>query len=122
MMIAMQKEDAMAALSALGHARRLDAFRLLMEAAPHGLLAGEVAERLCAKQNTMSTNLAVLLRAGLVRARREGRGVRYTADTETFAALLRFLMGDCCSNRLVNCGGVEEIIEGVRAIETIGQS
>lgn len=95
----MQNEDALSALSALGHSRRLDAFRLLVSAGTDGLLAGEVADRLGAKQNTMSTNLAVLLRAHLVRARREGRGVRYTADLETFAAMLKFLIDDCSGGR-----------------------
>ncbi|MEM6422193.1 MAG: helix-turn-helix domain-containing protein [Pseudomonadota bacterium] len=99
----MQNEDALAALSALGHSRRLDAFRLLVSAGPGGLLAGEVADRLDAKQNTMSTNLAVLLRARLVRARREGRGVRYTADMDTFSSMLKFLIGDCCGGRPELC-------------------
>lgn len=114
----MDKEDAMAALSALGHSRRMDAFRLLIEAAPDGLLAGEIADRLEAKQNTMSTNLAVLLRARLVRARREGRGVRYTADTQTFASMLNYLMGDCCNGYLAGRGELTMVLETVRGIES----
>ncbi|MGF1551083.1 MAG: ArsR/SmtB family transcription factor [Paracoccaceae bacterium] len=106
----MTKEDALLAMSALGHPRRLDAFKLLVSAAPDGLLAGDIAERLESKQNTMSTNLAVLLRAKLVRARREGRGVRYTADTDTFGALLRFLADDCCGGRLGRCTEVMEAV------------
>ncbi|MEM6679400.1 MAG: helix-turn-helix domain-containing protein [Pseudomonadota bacterium] len=93
----MQTNEVLAALSALGHPRRLEAFRLLVTMGEDGLLAGEVADRLSAKQNTMSTNLSVLLRAGLVRAVREGRGVRYSADMGTFAAMLQYLIGDCCS-------------------------
>ncbi|MEL6335488.1 MAG: helix-turn-helix transcriptional regulator [Pseudomonadota bacterium] len=106
----MLNEEALSALSALGHARRLDAFRLLVSAGPSGLLAGEVADRLNAKQNTMSTNLAVLLRARLVKARREGRGVRYTADLDTFAAMLTFLIGDCCSGQPELCDDVMRLI------------
>jgi len=89
--------DVLAALSALGHPRRLEAFRLLVTMGDQGLLAGEVAERLDAKQNTMSTNLSVLLRAGLVRAVREGRGVRYSANMDSFGRMLQFLISDCCS-------------------------
>lgn len=111
--LVMKKEDALAALSALGHPRRLDAFRLLVAAAPDGLLAGDIAERLGSKQNTMSTNLAVLLRAKLVRARREGRGVRYTADTETFGTLLRYLAKDCSGNAPGECA------DGAAAVETV---
>lgn len=107
----------MAALSALGHARRMDAFRLLIDASPQGLLAGEIADRLEAKQNTMSTNLAVLLRAKLVRARREGRGVRYTADTETFANMLNYLIGDCCNGRMSQFGELDRVLDDVRGIE-----
>ncbi|MEM6945376.1 MAG: helix-turn-helix domain-containing protein, partial [Pseudomonadota bacterium] len=44
-----------------------------------------------------STNLSVLLRAGLVQAVREGRGVRYSANMDTFGGMLQFLIGDCCS-------------------------
>ncbi|MEM7496446.1 MAG: helix-turn-helix transcriptional regulator [Pseudomonadota bacterium] len=93
----MHTNEVLAALSALGHPRRLEAFRLLVTMGEQGLLAGEVADRLQAKQNTMSTNLSVLLRAGLVRAVREGRGVRYSANMDTFARMLQFLITDCCS-------------------------
>ncbi|MEM6972574.1 MAG: helix-turn-helix transcriptional regulator [Pseudomonadota bacterium] len=107
----------MAALSALGHARRMEALKLLISAAPEGLLAGEIADRLGSKQNTMSTNLAVLLRARLVKAAREGRGVRYTADTQTFAAMLEFLIADCCDRQTSACPELDSVLESVRAIE-----
>ena len=65
------------AFAALSQPLRLDAFRLIVAAGPQGLLAGEIAEAMGAKQNTMSTNLAQLREAGLLVSRREGRGVRY---------------------------------------------
>jgi DNA-binding transcriptional ArsR family regulator len=105
-----QTNEVLAALSALGHPRRLEAFRLLVTMGEKGLLAGEVADRLDAKQNTMSTNLSVLLRAGLVRAVREGRGVRYSANMDTFANMLKFLIGDCCGGNPKMCRELTETV------------
>src|SRR3546814_13502136 len=42
----METEQAIAALTALGHATRLAAFRLLVEAGPDGRMAGAIAEAL----------------------------------------------------------------------------
>ncbi|PWE16945.1 transcriptional regulator [Marinicauda salina] len=93
----MENEDALSALSALAHEARLDIFRLLVRAGHDGLPAGEVAERLDARQNTTSTNLAILARAGLVASRREGRSVIYAADFDAMRGLVGFLMKDCCA-------------------------
>ncbi len=59
--------------------------------------------KLGVRQNTMSANLAVLAHAGLVRTRREGRTVRYAADTDAVRGLLDFLMRDCCGGRPELC-------------------
>ena len=72
----MDKKLTLAALAALGQETRLDIFRLLVRAGPDGLAAGEIAEELGVLQNTLSANLSVLLRAGMVRNRREGRSIR----------------------------------------------
>jgi hypothetical protein len=42
----MEKSDAVAALSALAQDNRLDVFRLLVQAGPGGMAAGQVAEEL----------------------------------------------------------------------------
>ncbi|MEM6490162.1 MAG: metalloregulator ArsR/SmtB family transcription factor [Pseudomonadota bacterium] len=118
----MQNEEALAALSALGHPRRLEALRLLVSSGAEGLLAGEVADRLGAKQNTMSTNLAVLLRARLVEARREGRGVRYTANIDTFSAMLQFLVSDCCGGNLAVCRALEQALKGDQMAEQMAKA
>jgi ArsR family transcriptional regulator, arsenate/arsenite/antimonite-responsive transcriptional repressor len=99
----MDKTTCITALSALGHETRLDAFRLLVQAGEHGLLAGEIAQRLDVRQNTMSAHLAALYQSGLVRNRREGRAVRYLADFAGMRALLGFLMEDCCGGRPELC-------------------
>lgn len=89
--------------SALSQPARLDAYRLLIKAGDTGVMAGEIAERLGMRQNTMSANLAVLLHAGLVRNERQGRSIRYFADFEAMRGLLAFLMEECCGGKPELC-------------------
>ena len=70
------------------------------------MLSGEIGEALDVKQNTMSSNLAVLLHAGLIRNERQGRCIRYFADFDAMRGLLAYLMEDCC-------GGNPEICQPV---------
>jgi DNA-binding transcriptional ArsR family regulator len=99
----MDSTTCIAALSALGHETRLDVFRLLVRTGADGLLAGEIGQRLGVRQNTMSAHLAVLHQAGVVRNRREGRGIRYFADMDGVRSLLGFLLEDCCGGRPERC-------------------
>ena len=99
----METEDALDALSALAHPGRLAVFRLLVQAGEEGMPAGDVARRLETPANTMSAQLALLTRSGLIRARREGRSIIYTADYGRIGALLGFLMEDCCQGRAEIC-------------------
>lgn len=89
----------MDAFSALSQETRLAVFRLLVSAGTEGLASGEIGERLGVRQNTMSTNLGILLKAGLVRRVRDGRTVRYHADHSGISALLGFLLEDCCGGK-----------------------
>jgi len=95
----MDKSAALTAFAALSQASRLDAFRLLVQAGEAGMLAGEISDALDARQNTMSTNLSVLLNAGLLRNEREGRAIRYFANMDGLQGLLGFLLQDCCGGR-----------------------
>ncbi len=95
----MDKPQALAAFAALAQETRLDVLRLLVERGVDGALAGEIADLLGVRQNTMSANLSVLLQAGLVRNRREGRGVRYLAEMEAVTGLIGYMMEDCCGGR-----------------------
>lgn len=112
----MDKMLALEALSALSQATRLDVFRLLVKIGPDGLCAGEISQRLGVIQNTMSTNLRILARAGLLRREREGRSVRYVADLNCMRELLAFLMEDCCGGRPEACRPLlEELVCAYRA-------
>ncbi len=99
----MEKKPALDGFAALAQETRLDVFRLLVRAGPEGMSAGEIGAALGVRQNTMSANLAVLLRAGLVRNAREGRSIRYFADMAGIRALIGFLMEDCCGGRPEMC-------------------
>lgn len=95
--------EALLAFSALSQSTRLDVFRLLMANEPAGLPAGEVARRLAVPQNTMSTHLAVLTRAGLIVAERRSRSIIYRARIDGVRALVDFLMHDCCGGNPQVC-------------------
>lgn len=99
----MDTKQAVEALAALSQDMRLDVFRLLVRTGPVGLCAGEIAERLAVRQNTLSTNLGVLTRAGLLVSAREGRSIRYFADLDGMRRLLGFLLEDCCGGRPETC-------------------
>jgi DNA-binding transcriptional ArsR family regulator len=77
---------AISALSALAHDARLQVFRLLVKAGPEGLPAGEIAREIGAPASTLSTNLAILLNAGLVTALRDGRSIIYAAAYDRMRA------------------------------------
>ncbi|MBN9550286.1 MAG: helix-turn-helix transcriptional regulator [Alphaproteobacteria bacterium] len=106
----MDKIKAIAALSALGQDTRLEVFRLLVKAGPDGLPAGEIGTRLGAVQNTMSAHLKVLDHAGLVRAERDGRMIRYVADMIGLRDLLAYLMEDCCNGAPELCQPVIQAV------------
>ncbi|MEE9313959.1 MAG: metalloregulator ArsR/SmtB family transcription factor [Rhizobiaceae bacterium] len=91
------------AFSALSQELRLSVFRLLVQAGTKGMLSGEIGDALKVRQNTMSTNLSILLNAGLVRNERQGRSIRYFADFEAVRGILAFLMEDCCGGRPELC-------------------
>ena len=84
-------------LAALGHEGRLAAFRLLLEAGPEGLPAGEIARRTGMLQNTSSSNLSILASCGLIVPRRDGRSIIYAVAQDHFGELLEYLVQDCCA-------------------------
>jgi ArsR family transcriptional regulator len=87
----MEKMEAVAALAALAQDNRLDVFRLLVQAGPSGMAAGEVAEALGIAPNTLTFHFDRLREAGLIGVKREGRSLIYAAQYETMNSLLSFL-------------------------------
>ena len=99
----MESSHALDVFAALSQATRLDTFRLLMEHEPAGLPAGEIARRLEVPQNTMSTHLAILARAGLIEFERHSRSIVYRAVVDRVREIASFLVQDCCGGRPELC-------------------
>jgi DNA-binding transcriptional ArsR family regulator len=104
----MESESAILALAALAQPTRLDVFRLLVKHEPEGLAAGDIAKALAVPQNTMSSHLAILSRAGLVSAQRFSRSIVYRADLTRFQQVVLFMLRDCCDGRPEICAPLAE--------------
>jgi hypothetical protein len=52
----------------------------------------------------LSSHLAILARAGLVRGTRNGRAIVYRADVEGMRGLISYLINDCCGGYSELCG------------------
>jgi ArsR family transcriptional regulator len=104
----MESEKAILALAALAQSTRLDVFRLLVKHEPEGLAAGEIARALAVPQNTMSSHLSVLSRAGLVSTQRFSRSIVYRADLVRLQAVVLFMLRDCCEGRPEICAPLIE--------------
>ena len=92
----MEKSEAVAALAALAQANRLDVYRLLVQAGPLGMPAGNVASALKLAPNTLTFHFDRLRQAGLVSVRRDGRSMIYAAQYDVMNALLGYLTDNCC--------------------------
>ena len=95
----MKIEAAVLSLAALAQDSRLAVFRLLVQAGPEGLAAGEIAERLGIPASTLSFHMKALSHAGLVESRQESRFVFYSANFEAMNSLLGYLSENCCGGR-----------------------
>jgi ArsR family transcriptional regulator, arsenate/arsenite/antimonite-responsive transcriptional repressor len=92
----MESEHAILVFAALAQSTRLDTFRLLVKSEPEGVPAGELARTIGVPQNTMSSHLATLARAGLIIGERHSRSIIYRANLRTFQDLTLFMIQDCC--------------------------
>jgi len=99
----MDELNALTAFAALSQATRLETFRLLVASEPKGVAAGELARRIGAPQNTLSSHLAILAHAGLVSGERHGRSIVYRAELSRLRELVLFLLRDCCGGRPELC-------------------
>ncbi|AWH55104.1 transcriptional regulator [Stenotrophomonas sp. ESTM1D_MKCIP4_1] len=93
----METSNAITALTALGHATRLAAFRLLVEAGPAGRMAGDIAAALQVPPATLSFHLKELVQAGLVESESQGRHVCYRANFAAMTGLIEYLTHNCCA-------------------------
>jgi DNA-binding transcriptional ArsR family regulator len=99
----MQIKEAVSSLSALAHDGRLAIFRLLVQAGPEGVKAGDIASIVATPASTLSANLSILSNAGLIEGRRDGRAIFYTAQFDRMRDVIGFLLEDCCNGRPEIC-------------------
>ena len=99
----MEKTTVIDALGALAQENRLDTYRLLVQAGPDGISAGEIAASLGLPPNTLSFHFDRLRQAGLVTVRRNGRSMIYAARYDTMNALIGFLTEKCCAGQPKLC-------------------
>ncbi|MGC9271361.1 ArsR/SmtB family transcription factor [Acidiphilium sp.] len=92
------------ALSALAHEHRLAAYRLLVEAGPAGISAGEIAEKLGLVPSSFTFHVQALRNAGLISQRRASRHVIYAADFTAINTLVGFLVKNCCGQDISTYG------------------
>jgi ArsR family transcriptional regulator, arsenate/arsenite/antimonite-responsive transcriptional repressor len=86
---------------ALGAGSRLKIMRLLLAAHPAGMVAGEIQEHFGCSGSTLSHHLDKLRVEGLVKVRRDGTFLWYSADTRALRELLAFLYAECCTKNPV---------------------
>jgi DNA-binding transcriptional ArsR family regulator len=99
----MEQSDAVAALAALAQDNRLDVYRLLVQAGPDGLPAGNIASELKLAPNTLTFHFDRLRQAGLVTVRRDGRSMIYAAQYDAMNSLIGYLTENCCGGASEQC-------------------
>lgn len=95
----MKTSDTVVSLKALAHARRLELYRLLVQAGPEGTTVGALQTQTRHAAATLTNHLNALRRAGLVKDRRDGRNIWCCADYTRMNALLAYLTENCCAGK-----------------------
>ena len=99
----MTDKDAAAAFQALAQPTRLAAFRAIVAGGEAGVAPGALASALGVPHNTLSTHLAVLRDARLVRAMPDGRLRRHGVDRTGVRDVIESLMAACCGGDPGQC-------------------
>ena len=98
--------------AAMGAEPRLRIMQLLLKAHPQGLVVGEIQSELGIPPSTLSHHLDKLRNEDLVRVRREGSFLWYTANTDSLQELITFLYAECCTrNKAIEPGELVTIGE-----------
>lgn len=111
----MELSNAVKTLAALAQESRLAVFKMLVQAGPAGMAAGQLSEKLGVSASALSFHMKELAHSGLVISRHEGRFVIYSAKIDAMNDLLAYLTENCCGGNpcspvvSLNCKGEEEV-------------
>jgi ArsR family transcriptional regulator len=83
--------------SAMGTGPRLRIMRMLLSAHPDGIIVSDIGGELGIPASTLSHHLEKLKNEGLVKVKREGTYLWYSANSEALQELLGFLYAECCT-------------------------
>lgn len=83
--------------AAMGAEPRLRIMQVLLTAHPQGLVVGDIQDELEIPASTLSHHLDKLKNEELVRVRREGTFLSYTANTDALQEIMNFLYAKCCT-------------------------
>jgi len=83
--------------SAMGTEPRLRIMRALLSAHPDGMIVGDIGAELGIPASTLSHHLEKLKTENLVKVRREGTYLWYSANSDALKELLGFLYAECCT-------------------------
>jgi DNA-binding transcriptional ArsR family regulator len=86
-------------LAALAQETRLALFRLLVQKGPEGMCVSDLQARLKTAPASLSFHLKELTRAGLIKARQDGRFIYYAPNFKAMDALLGYLTDNCCGGK-----------------------
>jgi DNA-binding transcriptional ArsR family regulator len=87
--------------AAMGTETRLRIIRLLLAAHPQGMVVGDIGQELSVAPSTLSHHLDKLKHEGLLKVRREGTYLWYSANTAVLEELLGWLYAECCTRNPV---------------------
>src|SRR5215831_837509 len=89
----------------MGAEPRLRIMQLVLTAHPQGLVVGDIQDELEIPASTLSHHLDKLRNEDLVKVRREGTFLWYTANTESLQEIMNFLYAECCTrNKAIEPG------------------
>jgi len=91
--------------AAMGAEPRLRIMQLLLTAHPQGLVVGDIQDELDIPASTLSHHLDKLKNEELVRVRRDGTFLWYSANLQALQEVINFLYAECCTrNKAIDPG------------------
>ena len=97
-------------LESLAQETRLKAFKALVKAGLDGMSAGKIGDKIGVTQNTMSFHLSHLENSGLIKSKKDGRYIIYSADFKIVEKLMGYLVESCCFDSQDKCHIATNII------------